>query len=67
MRQGYNAMLLVLVMRDDASCFLPNQDTDPDFSLEFWNAVKEGLKIQVKTFRLIENKIVIPLCKINLI
>ncbi|MEM3329975.1 MAG: DNA/RNA nuclease SfsA, partial [Saccharolobus sp.] len=42
-----------------------------DFSLEFWNAVKEGLKIQVKTFRLIENKIVyqcdIPLCKINLI
>ncbi|BDB99219.1 DNA/RNA nuclease SfsA [Saccharolobus caldissimus] len=70
MRKGYNALLLILVMRDDAKCFLPNEETDRKFSLEFWEALREGMKVEIKTFKLIENKIVylndIPLCKTNL-
>ncbi|QXJ34393.1 Sugar fermentation stimulation protein SfsA [Saccharolobus shibatae] len=70
MRKGFNAMLLILVMRDDAKCFLPNEKTDPKFSIEFWNSIKEGLKLNIKTFKLVGNKIVyvgdIPLCKTNL-
>ncbi|WP_338604141.1 DNA/RNA nuclease SfsA [Sulfolobus tengchongensis] len=70
-KEGYNALLMVLVMRDDAKCFLPNEETDPKFSMEFWSALKEGMKVSIKTFRLVENKIEyvedIPLCKTNLI
>ncbi|ACP39445.1 sugar fermentation stimulation protein [Sulfolobus islandicus M.14.25] len=70
MKKGFNAILLILVMRDDAKCFLPNEKTDPKFSIEFWNSIKEGLNVNIKTFKLVGNKIIyvrdIPLCKTNL-
>jgi len=70
MKKGFNSILLILVMRDDAKCFLPNEKTDPKFSIEFWNSINEGLNVNIKTFKLVGNKIIyvrdIPLCKTNL-
>ena len=44
-RNGKKVALVVLVLRKGARCFLPNSDTDPDFSEEFFQAVKEKMEI----------------------
>ncbi|MFP3204633.1 MAG: DNA/RNA nuclease SfsA [Metallosphaera yellowstonensis] len=57
MREGFRALLMVLVMRPDAKCFLPNEVTDPKFSRTFWKALDAGMKLRVMTFSLIGKEI----------
>ncbi|MDT7876228.1 MAG: DNA/RNA nuclease SfsA [Sulfolobaceae archaeon] len=65
-KMGYNAKVLILVMRDDAVCFSPNWETDKKFSEAFKRAYHEGVGVEVKVLKLIDNKIYyirdIPLC-----
>ncbi|XDF43717.1 DNA/RNA nuclease SfsA [Saccharolobus solfataricus] len=68
--KGYNAKLLVLVMRDDAKCFYPNERTDKKFSEKFFEALHKGVEVEIKTFSLIESQVIykrnIQICdKIN--
>ncbi len=44
-RGGNRAMLLILIFRYDANCFLPNGETDPQFEEVFWKAVGEGVEV----------------------
>lgn len=66
-REGKRAKVIILVMRDDASCFSPNWTTDPAFSESFVNAVKSGVEVKIYTFRLEGNNVVyagdIQLCE----
>ena len=66
MESGMKAKLLVLVMRDDASCFSPNAETDKKFAETFYLALAKGLEVEIKEFRLEGNKVYyvrdIPLC-----
>lgn len=57
MRGGFKALLMVLVMRPDANCFLPNESTDPKFSDTFWKALDEGMALRVLSFALQGNQI----------
>nr|WP_240938783.1 DNA/RNA nuclease SfsA [Metallosphaera hakonensis] len=50
-KQGHRALLMILVMRA-AKCFLPNEATDMKFSSAFWEAMKEGVKVEIKDFKL---------------
>ncbi|MEM1646151.1 MAG: DNA/RNA nuclease SfsA [Ignisphaera sp.] len=63
---GYRAKLLILVMRDDAECFSPNEE-DKKFYKKFIEALGKGIEVEVKTFSLIGNKVVykrdIPICE----
>ncbi|BDC17713.1 DNA/RNA nuclease SfsA [Acidianus sp. HS-5] len=64
--KGMKAKLLVLVMRDDAICFSPNEETDNRFAETFYVSLNKGLEVEVKEFRLEGNKVYyvkdIPLC-----
>ena len=44
-QQGYDAAVVVLVFREDSSCFLPNAETDPKFAATFEKAMGSGVKI----------------------
>ncbi|WP_221290557.1 DNA/RNA nuclease SfsA [Stygiolobus caldivivus] len=59
--------MLVLVFRSDAVCFSPNFDTDKCFSMTFIRALREGVRVEVKTFYLEDEKLYykgdIPLCQ----
>ncbi len=44
MDDGYRTALLVLVFRQDASCFSPNRDTDPEFAQVFAHALEMGVE-----------------------
>jgi sugar fermentation stimulation protein len=55
--RGMGARILVLVMRDDASCFSPNWGTDPGFSSAFRKAVKVGVEVEVMEFRLVGREV----------
>lgn len=52
--KGYNAKLLVLVMRD-AECFYPNVRTDKKFSEKFLEALQKGVEVEISTSSLIES------------
>lgn len=54
--RGYNAKLLVLVMRDDARCFLPNAETDKKFAETFYLALSKGVELEVKVFSLVDKR-----------
>lgn len=56
--EGHGAMILVLVFRDDTGCFIPNRDTDPEFSREFYSCLNDGVEIRVLRFRLEGSEIV---------
>ena len=65
--EGHSSELLVLIMRDDALCFAPNEKTDPSFSRAFWEALGAGVRVRSLKFRLSGNEVVfageIPLCR----
>ena len=42
--QGFSAVVLFLVFRRDARCFLPNWKTDPNFSSALMDAIKSGVR-----------------------
>lgn len=42
---GGKSALLILAFRKSAECFIPNSETDPDFSREFYGAIKDGVDI----------------------
>jgi len=54
----YKATVIVLVMRDDASCFMPNADTDPDFARSFSLAMAAGVELKILEFSLAGNSVV---------
>ena len=64
--EGHGALLLVLVMRPDAKCFLPNEATDERFARAFWEALSSGVRVRVPRFRLEPPDLIyegeIPLC-----
>ncbi len=43
--EGHRAALIILVFRDDAICFAPKEDTDPDFAKVFRKAVDSGVEV----------------------
>jgi sugar fermentation stimulation protein A len=55
--EGHNALILILVMRPDAKCFSPNFETDPKFSDAFLRALKAGVEVEVKKFRLLGREV----------
>lgn len=50
MLQGHGAELMVLMFRRDATAFMPNSRTDPDFSREFYRCLDAGMPIRVLKF-----------------
>ncbi|KAA8921990.1 MAG: DNA/RNA nuclease SfsA [Thermoplasma sp.] len=48
---GYSSYILMLIMRDDVSCFYPNFMTDPDFSRKFLEIVPKKLRSHFLTFK----------------
>jgi sugar fermentation stimulation protein A len=66
-KQGMRAAVIILVFRDDAKCFSPNEETDPLFSETFRKAVKAGVEVHPILLKY-EHEYVsfikeIPLCK----
>ncbi|WP_449462434.1 DNA/RNA nuclease SfsA [Tardisphaera miroshnichenkoae] len=65
--EGHRSELLVLIMRDDALCFGPNERMDPSFSQAFWEALNAGVVVKPLKFRLKGNDVVfvaeVPLCR----
>jgi len=57
-KTGHEATVLILVMRDDAICFVPNESTDPDFTRSFFNALNAGVKLKILKFALKQNSVV---------
>ena len=63
---GDRAAIIILVFRQDAECFAPNAETDPDFSNTFYSALDAG--VEVHPFKLLhEDEFVkyvekIPVC-----
>lgn len=43
--KGIDAAILILIFRLDATCFKPNQVTDPEFSELFYEAMRRGVMI----------------------
>ena len=44
-KKGYEAAIIVLVFRSDSTCFAPNEETDPKFTENFKEAVKNGVSV----------------------
>lgn len=65
--EGHGALMMFLIMRDDALCLSPNWSTDPAFSLQFASMVKAGVAVEAHKFRLEGNNLVyvgdVPLCE----
>ena len=55
--RGYRAKVLILVMRPDAYCFSPNFETDRRFSEAFLRALKEGVEVEIRSFRLVGREV----------
>jgi sugar fermentation stimulation protein A len=47
---GHGAMLMVLDMRSDATCFSPNWETDPKFAGALLEALRKGVALRVLKF-----------------
>lgn len=43
--EGGDSVLMILAFRKNARCFLPNEETDPEFALEFRSAIRHGVGI----------------------
>jgi len=48
---GSRAIVLFVCMRDDPRIFSPNEETDPEFSLQFREAVSNGVEMLVYTIK----------------
>ncbi|EWG06531.1 MAG: DNA-binding transcriptional regulator [Candidatus Aramenus sulfurataquae] len=57
--KGYRAKVMVLVMRDDVDCFLPNAETDKKFAETFYEALRRGVELEVKVFSLVDKQYVV--------
>uniref|UniRef100_A0A0F2LPA1 Sugar fermentation stimulation protein homolog n=1 Tax=Candidatus Aramenus sulfurataquae TaxID=1326980 RepID=A0A0F2LPA1_9CREN len=57
--KGYRAKVMVLVMRDDVDCFLPNTETDRKFAETFYEALRRGVELEVKVFSLVDRQYVV--------
>ncbi|MEM0155276.1 MAG: DNA/RNA nuclease SfsA [Thermoplasmataceae archaeon] len=55
---GQGAVVLILVMRDDVTCFAPNWRTDPEFTEAFERAMKAGVERRILTFSLSGNRVI---------
>lgn len=55
--EGHEAAVMILVLRQDAQCFSPNKEIDPDFTLTFRKAVDAGVKVFPLRFSFEENTI----------
>lgn len=44
-RNGGRAIAMILVLRENAECFVPNTETDPEFSREFSSALGSGVEV----------------------
>lgn len=55
---GGRSLLIVLVFRRSAECFIPNRNTDPDFYRTFFQAYSTGLDIFIPKFSFEEGSIV---------
>jgi sugar fermentation stimulation protein A len=64
--EGHGALMMFLIMRDDALCVSPNWSTDPAFSSRFVRMVKAGARVEAHKFRLEGNRLIyvgdVPLC-----
>ena len=64
--EGHGAMIMVLVMRRDASCFSPNWETDPGFSEALLEALGRGVALRALRFSFDPPRLTylgdIPLC-----
>ncbi|MCD6454069.1 MAG: DNA/RNA nuclease SfsA [Candidatus Aminicenantes bacterium] len=49
-KEGKEAALLILVFREDARCFSPNFETDPEFARTFLEALKSDVKVYPLVF-----------------
>ncbi|WP_440952394.1 DNA/RNA nuclease SfsA [Methanococcoides sp. FTZ1] len=65
-RGGDEALLLILIFRQDACCFAPNEIIDPDLAGAFRDAVNAGVNVCPLVFSYEDREIVyrgnIPLC-----
>ena len=48
-RTGARAAIIFVIQRDDATCFAPNDETDPEFALKLREAVKRGVEAYAYT------------------
>lgn len=49
---GFVSSILVLVIREGADCFLPNRETDPEFTDSFKEAVNSGVNLFIMKMHL---------------
>jgi sugar fermentation stimulation protein A len=49
-RSGHTGSLIILVMRNDVECFLPNYPMDSEFADAFFDAQRSGVSIRIFTF-----------------
>lgn len=54
---GEESALIILVFRKSARCFIPNGETDPDFSREFYGAIEDGVEVFIPILSFEEGKI----------
>ena len=47
--QGFESIILFLILREDANAFMPNWDVDPEFSKALLNAHNHGVKVLAYT------------------
>ncbi len=44
-KRGLRSAVVIVIQRDDARVFRPNEETDPDFSMALKRAVREGVEV----------------------
>ncbi|MGC8568707.1 MAG: DNA/RNA nuclease SfsA [Nitrososphaeria archaeon] len=49
-KDGKNALIYFLIMRDDVRCFYPNYATDPEFSRLLFEAIRAGVGFRASVF-----------------
>ncbi|WP_337860517.1 DNA/RNA nuclease SfsA [Ferroplasma sp.] len=48
--QGYNSYVLFLIFNENAECFLPNYDRDPEFARTYYSAISHGVNFKFLVF-----------------
>ncbi|MFZ5634367.1 MAG: DNA/RNA nuclease SfsA [Bacillota bacterium] len=57
-REGYRAVVLLVIQRDDAHCFKPNWGRDPQFSRELSRAAAAGVEVLARRCRVSSREVV---------
>jgi len=57
-KNGFEAYVIIVIQRDDATSFSPNEKTDPDFAEAIRNAVQNGVNVIAITTTINENEII---------